>query len=252
MAELPEWLVESLRCTSFFSEPAPSPNDVTWWTQVVGAEPSDVALRPREGESQWSGEVQWHPLEPATLDLQLQPVRADWRLQSIPKADQPLGFNSIGPLPEASAILQDKLAPWLQSCPASLRLAYGGVLLLPAESVSAAYDRLSGFLPSLKLDPDSRDLLYRINRPRASKSLPGLEAGINRLTTWGVVTLKSLLITLPANTLSSQEGGSAIRLEFDMNTAPTRTDPLPAEGMGAIVTELAELAIESATQGDIS
>ena len=45
MTAFPEWSVESLRCTSFFRG---SPSDVagiTWWEDVVGAEPSDVALR---------------------------------------------------------------------------------------------------------------------------------------------------------------------------------------------------------------
>ena len=250
MTAFPEWSVESLRCTSFFAEPPSSAADITWWADLVGVEPSDVALRPHEGESRWSGAVDWPPLDGATLDLQVQPLRADWHLRAAP--DDPLEFDSIGPLPVASEVFREKLATWFQNCPTSIRLAYGGVVHLPSDDVPSAYERLSEFLPDVRIDSGgSRDLLYRINRRRLSTSMPEQNLEMNRISTWSVVSLTSLRIAFPEAALSSQEGGSAVRLEFDMNTVAQHNTAILSEAMADVMAELSNLGIETAQKGDI-
>ena len=252
MTAFPEWSVESLRCTSFFADPPSDVAGITWWEDVVGAEPSDVALRPHEGVSRWSGAVEWPSLKGATLDLEVHPPRANWHLRAAPEPDEPLEFMSIGTLPVASEVFRTKLATWFPNCPTSIRLAYGGVVHLPSGDLQSAYGRLSKFLTHVRIDPEgSRDLLYRINRRRPSTSLSEQSLEINRISTWAVVSLRSLLVTLPDTTLVSQEGGSAARLEFDMNTVPRQGTTIPSEKLAAVIAELADLSIETASEGDI-
>ena len=252
MANSVDWLVESLRCTVFFPDPPPAPADVTWWEDVAGVEPSGVVLRPREGDSRWTGEVEWPPLEKAVLDLQLQRLRADWRLESTPPADEFEAVGSLGSLDDATGIFHGKLANWFRDCPTAIRLAYGGILLLPADNVESAYDRLEEFLPSLKLDRTSRDFLYRINKPCPSAAWPDLSAGINRITTWTVGAVQSMDIALSAQTVTVRDLGAVVRLEFDMNTAPENTIPVSGEDRVAVMTELESFARESAAKGDVT
>ena len=253
MKAFPEWLVESLRCTSFFAEPPSDVAGITWWGDIVGVEASDIAVRPREGTSRWSGPVAWPPLQAATLDLEVQPLRADWHLRADPESEEPLEYGSIGPLPAASEVFRAKLATWLQDCPTSIRVAYGGIVHLPSGDVESAYRRLSDFLTSVTIDAEgSRDLQYRINRRRPSASLSEQDLEINRISSWTVVSLRSLLVTFPDTTLVSQEGGSAVRLEFDINTVPRQGTTIPPENLGAVLAELADLSIEIAQEGDIA
>ncbi len=143
----------------------------------------------------------------------------------------------------------------LEKSPPLNRLAFGAVLLSPAESVPEAYRALDKLLPSVDIDPDrTRDLIYRINRRRSSRcGIEGLE--VNRLSTWGMVSVSTIEMEISI-------GGSekvrqveppqyACRLEFDVNTTPEFGGELDKKKLPALLDELIELGSEIATEGDI-
>jgi hypothetical protein len=143
---------------------------------------------------------------------------------------------------------------WLPVSPLALRLALGGELVSPVDSVTQGYEYLRQYLPALKLD-NSSDLLYRINRPRQSKTNPSVK--INRLSTWGLIqgTILSLQLTGPGgprpSVSVSPSHRPACRLELDVNTAPEAQVELRADDIRALLKEFTELASEIADQGDV-
>ena len=246
-----EWLVESLRFTGFLAEPLEDPASINWWSDVVGEQAADLSFRPREGRFQWTGNLPSRLISSATLSLQVEPLRADWNLAAAPRPEDPVAFATIGPLLETSNAFLESLEPWASNIPPCPRLALGGAILLLADNVEAAYERLSEFLPSLDIDPaKSRDLLYRINRPRHSRSLPEGHPGINRISTWSVVTIRSILFAIPGPVVDEQQGPSALRLEFDINTIPNQTSLIPSDVLPTLSAEFQELAVEIAERGD--
>lgn len=252
MEEHPPWSVEALRYSVFFVEPPSDLANLDWWGRAVGHAPSEVMLRPQEGTAHWSGPVDWFS-KPAMLDLDVQPIRADWHLHAMPQPDEPLGFAFIGAFSEASATFERHLTAWFPTCPPAMRLAYGGTLLLPSPDLERAYQGLSKLLPHLAIDPrTARDFLYRVNRRRTSESLPDWE--VNRISTWSVVSVSSILVTLSSSaaTVASQEAQEAsVRLDFDINTAPRPNSAIPEGRTFDFMQEFASLANEMAENGDV-
>ena len=247
-----EWLVESLRFTAFLEEPLLEPAGVDWWSEVAGQQPSDIKARPREGRYQWHGEFNADSTSSAALSLQVEPLRADWNLACSTGPDDPLSFATIGQLTETLPVFLESLETWTSRFPACPRLALGGSLLLPCQSIEAAYELLSQLLPALEIDPKaSRDLLYRINRPRRSETLPHNHPGINRISTWSVVTISSILMAIPGPVVDQQQGPSAARLEFDVNTIPNQPSLIPTDLLCEVSDELKQLVVEIAQNGDV-
>ena len=73
-----------------------------------------------------------------------------------------------------------------------LRIAFGGVLLLPTKDRLEGYSLLKTLLTSVNVIPDEmRDLLFRINWPVESAVIKGLI--LNRLTSWNSVQLSQIV-----------------------------------------------------------
>ena len=144
---------------------------------------------------------------------------------------------------------------WLEKSPPLNRLAFGAILLSPAESVPEAYRALDKLLPSVDIDPDrTRDLIYRINRRRSSRcGIEGLE--VNRLSTWGAVTVSTVEVELSIEgskkVRQSQTSQYACRLEIDINTALGFGGELDKAILPALFDELVDLGSEIITEGDI-
>ena len=239
MSTSPEWLVESLRLTGFLEEPLADPARIDWWSEVVGDQPANTASRPREGMFQWAGDFDLGSASPTTLGLEVEPLRTDWNLTGSPQPEDPLAFVTIGSLTETLPTFLERLTAWIGNFPSCPRFALGGAVLLPSVSVEAAYEQLSGLLPALDIDPaESRDLLYRINRPRSARSLPIDHPGINRITTWSVVTINSMFLSIPGTFVGHQQGPSAARLEFDINTIPNQPNLIPGDRLIEVADEL--------------
>jgi hypothetical protein len=143
---------------------------------------------------------------------------------------------------------------WLEGLDRPIkRLAFAGVLVQPAQDRRSAYERLNQYLQWVEIDPDSSDFLYRINRPRQSRSgVAGLT--INRLATWGAMTFtrhrQIMLAGSPYTQQQTRSESHACMLEFDVNTSGERQDPLPREQLGSVFGELVDLTLGIAREGD--
>jgi hypothetical protein len=241
----PAWHIEQLRLTVFASAPAPTDYE-GWWAMAARTTPDSVNDQPKQALHQEIGTVD----EVNRLVLQVQQRRIDWLLVPEPPATD---FATIGLFPEGLNSFVLLMKRWLPSCPGTDRLALGGVLFQPQPDKIAAYLALAKYLPMVKLDPDSSDLTYQINRPRVSQAgVRGLR--INRLTKWSVMQLQQLTIS-PTPTRVQVEGADlriACRMEFDINSVPEFQGPLPKEKLSELVDEFALLTQEIAERGDTS
>jgi hypothetical protein len=143
-------------------------------------------------------------------------------------------------------------------CPGPLeqpikRLAFAGALIVPVANRLAAYGLLDQYLRCIDVDPNSTDFLYRINRGLPNSRVVG-DVAINRLVTWGAVmfTLQGQLITpgVPGTPRRSPVEAHGVLLDLDINTAAERQLPLPQEQLGALFTELTDVAHSIARDGD--
>jgi hypothetical protein len=246
---LDAWQAETMRVTVFPTEVVPVEPSV-WWDEVVGVPPETVVARPKVGQFQARGDF-----EGRQLILQVQPGRVEWILGPLAKAadDEESVLPSLGPFPEVLQSLSKVVVPWLPQAPALQRFAFGAIVMQPVNTVHAGYALLQKYLGSyVRLDPESSDFFYQINRRRPSRTIAALH--LNRLTKWSVQTVRRMTMTLGA------EGGAvtralgedaACRLELDINTAPDFAGVLPAEQLTALLKELTDLGREIAQRGDI-
>lgn len=141
------------------------------------------------------------------------------------------------------------MTEWLASpeCPPLVRLALGVVLVIPASSREAGYQLLDDFLTAVQLEPENTsDFSYQINRPRSSVTLNGLK--INRLTKWSVAAFQSFLTAPTGLVMGAAE--HSVRLEMDINTAPSGLEEIPKTKVFDLLHELVSLAEEIATDGE--
>jgi hypothetical protein len=242
------WQVETMRVTVFPTEVVPTDRS-SWWDDFVGFPPETVTTRPKAGQLQARGDF-----EGRQLTLAIQPGRIEWAVGPLAKAlDEESYVASLGPFPEVLQSLSKVVVPWLPQIPSLQRFAFGATLLQPVDSVRAGYKLLQKYLvSSVRLDPDSSDFLYQINRPRPSGG-PIEDLRLNRLTKWSVQVVRRIAMTIGPEAAATRALGedAACRLELDINTVPDFAGVLPAGHLAALLQELSDLAREIAQRGDI-
>jgi len=241
------WQTESLRLTAFLA-PGLITNDAAWWEKLTGRAPETSIRRPLyqdEGE-----------FEEGRLTLSMQSLRVDWTY-AVDLRKFGTELPTLGVFPETSSKFKNLISRWFEICPSITRLAFGAVLLQPVSSRIEGYNRITGYLPSVKLDGEgSSDFAYQINRPRPSKSMQALQ--INRLSKWSVMNLHYIQLAVDAGqpgltqATIPNEGHNACRLELDINTSASFSGQLPKEKLSVIFDELIAVGKEIAERGDIS
>jgi hypothetical protein len=222
---------------------------------VTGTQPENSTAKPNRGELVEAGIFQG-----VNLTLSVQPGRIDWVVSpNLSQEDEPSGLKTLGEFGTVAKDFLSTVSNWLNSCPASVRLAYGVVLLDPVENRENGYLRISEFIPAVKVDPlGSEDLFYQINRPRESKTVKGLR--LNRLSRWSVASFQPLRLVLgipqnqPAQPLVYHHLDAPLmscRAEFDLSTAAGIQNELPHDQISSIFNELVDLASEIARDGDV-
>ena len=241
---LDEWQAEGLRVSAFMAEPN-DPGQLGLWQAVGGDMPEVSQFHPREQRGQEGG-----PFLGGWLTVEVTAGRIDWRLRADNR-EPPVELPTIGQYGTAVQDFREPMRKWLEGGLKLSRLAFGAVLLMPTESVVAAYQTLDGLLPSVKIDPENtRDLVYRINRRRPSRGpMQGLQ--INRLCTWSAGQLRSAMIELTEGAELRQIGKpqDICKLELDINTA-SEFGELDTDALPTLFDELVELGNEIASEGD--
>ncbi|WP_018289676.1 hypothetical protein [Verrucomicrobium sp. 3C] len=232
------WKTELLRGTLFPKENFPILEN-SWWRFITGTEPDSRILQPRIPRLTESGKLLGSE---ALLALDCQRGRIDWILRPIPPRDPPDDLPAIGPFPEALALFQRLLLPWLPQSPKAARLAFGATLFHTVQDVPSGNRFLAPFLPCVKIDVETiTDFLYSVNRPRHSQSVSGL--CVNRLARWA-----NLEVALGIPTLIGHF--PVCRLELDVNTAQQPSVEIPVQRCENLFRELLSLGEEIAEKGD--
>lgn len=237
-----------MRVTAFPGDVVPV-EGLSWWDDAVGFPPETVVSRPRTGQYEAHGDF-----EGRRLTLRIKPGRIEWTLGPVVKEDEEPSLPMLGAFPENVTSLLKVVDAWRPLAPALKRIAVGATLRQPVDNVRGGYVLLQQYLHSnVRLDPDtSSDFFYQINRPRpATSGLPGLK--MNRLMRWSVQVAQRMTLTLGAGGAVARNLGeeAALRLEIDINTPPDLAEALPADKLGPILQEMANLGGEIVERGDI-
>jgi hypothetical protein len=241
-----EWFCEHIRVT-FFTHSFALDEASTWWERATGEPPPKSSMDRRAGRRTDEG-----PFDGRNLSLSIQPSRVDWILgvdaaQLLEQAT----FPSIGPLPESLALMQRAVAKWLSdTVPPVFRMAVATAVMLPVADRAEGYRNLQPFLPDLRLDPEhSKEITYQINRPRNSAVISELE--VNRLCRWLIAAFMVQTLIVGQTAVSPATQTLACRIEPDVNTDGTRSEPLPHDKLLQLYNELVSLSQELIDKGDI-
>jgi hypothetical protein len=182
----------------------------------------------------------------------VQPGRVDWFLTPRFEQGVPREIPWAGVFRDAVDLFGDLMGRWLTHSPALIRVALGAIAHRPVADKAAGYERLAEYLTSLRIDPNSEDLLYQINRPRESAVVAGLK--INRLSRWSVAQFMSLRLAMSGQTVQPNVAGGpfSCRIDLDLSTDGGRTERLEEAALPRLLTELKGMAEELVVRGDIA
>jgi len=243
---LSDWIAEVIRLTIFPVPGAPVTPE-NWWKGATGADPETRTVKPATREHVDEG-----PFDNGRLVLSINPVGViQWQLLPSAPVELVAEIPSLGPLPRILDAFAQLTGKWLPECPPATRLGLGVIAHLPVSDHDEAYRRLGDMLNgSVRIDPQgSSEFLYRINRPRSSRTgVPDLR--INRLSTWIAIKMSVLAGSTPA-TASLLGERYACRADLDINTVPTFKGTLSSSQLIEVSHELRDLAAEIVDKGDV-
>jgi hypothetical protein len=240
------WLAETARLTAF-----PTTNvmvkRLNWWKLLLKSPPKSITLQDKTGVRQEQGDF-----ETGRLVLSIGPGRIDWMF--LPRSDPNSPQDEVslhGPFPEGIQPFLDLMYRWLKLCPELKRLAFGATLVLAVDTPHEANQQISLFLPfDISHEKGKSDLIYRINRPKKSKTgVPDLR--IERLRTWSTAAFQMLTLTGGQPTRTDYMANSC-RLELDLSTAADFPRSLPRSKVTPIFKEMVNLGCEIAEKGDLT
>jgi hypothetical protein len=247
---LEDWMAQHLRLTLFPSERF-EPKQKDWWEGVTGDLPEKRETLLSQKTFADSGVFQGGQLVNV-----IAPNRIDWRLSAVEKKDPPVPFEAVGSFPEVLSAFTAKLGTWLEGhAPEARRIALGATVFLRVTSRLEGNNLLAAYLPSLQIDENNADILFRINRRRPSTVLTGWM--VNRLCTWSVV--EAVVAAMSPRPESEQpidvrqigERATACQVEFDVNTDQMYDGTLRSEVLVPVLNELKAMATELVAKGDV-
>ncbi len=245
------WRVNQVQLVLFPTAP-PTDVDEAWWRRVTGEEPAET--NKKRHEITISG-----PYVSSNLVLTVDVLRIIWTLTPhIDALNPPLTMPTIGVYPTVRDLFVELIRPWIIThCPKIKRMAVTGLLVHEVDSHNGAYRLLQRYLQqTVKVDPESTDLVYRVNRPHFSRTnTPDLR--INRLATWSAVKFTVAQLAFLAGsegqgaTLQPATSGYGVLLQCDVNTDAERVDEIPGETIAPLFDELFAEATGIAANGDV-
>jgi hypothetical protein len=241
-----EWGAESLRLSLFASGQVRVTDED--WRSITGQD--EAASR----QALPGGRVLAGPFDVGQLSLAGIGNRIDVILTLLPAPDQSAGgrLPTIGPWEAAAGRFVEFASAWVSGLTASIiRVAFGAVLLCETESRDAANSLLAQLLPSVKIDSENtKELLYRINRPVLSRVIPSLI--LNRITTWSSIQITPIVMQFGTSGATRVLGNEhyMVRLEVDHNTDANSQDRIGSDRLKSVFQELVLLASENAARGE--
>lgn len=245
---LADWRVQTLRTTVFVDSPV-DPADFLNWEGLIGEQPENSKSQPRLGTLEESG-----PYKDGLFSVAFGSNRVDLKYSAplnVTDLASTETIPNVGPYLEAMEWYGPLMKTWLNSCPPITRLAFGPELVIPVDSHKEGYQVLDSLLPFVKVDPESREFGYSINRRRASESgIPGLE--INRLSRWAVLEFATKLIDSSSKKQHDISPSLyCVRAVLDINSVAEFEGELPEDKRETLFDELVNFASEIAQEGDV-
>lgn len=230
MASLP-WKIEALRF-SFLNHAEECLGEGFSWNSITSASPETVTAKPAMGLK-----IEEGPWLNGTLSVSKQFGRIDVVYAAIPNVDS---FPNAGDLDQILPVIIDQLNG-VDGVVAE-RVGFGGVLLLPVDTVAEGYQILRRLLPFVSFEEDMNEFFLQVNRKK--NSARGMK--INELSKWSCLSLKSLSLMGDSVTIQPVEL-SAVRMEFDINNAEAL---LGGDGdICGLLTELVERLLRISVEG---
>ena len=232
-----QWAAQVLRASIFLRS---NWGGATLWRDLVGEEPDSDENRPRDAQRNQSG--RWRE---SVLEAVVGPGRIDIMQSPLITPASPVTLdNFLTALPP----FEEMVATWLEKNRLEyIRLAVGAVLVMACPTREETYEVLGRYVPSVKFDPaNSREPLYRVNRPKRSVAYEG---ELNRITTWNSIMVRRAFTV--SNVEVPQVDQYFARLECDHSTPAGRNDLLTGQAV-AIFKELVGLARENAAEGELA
>ena len=244
-----EWQVESIRVSTFFAQPV-SLSPFETWPLIVGSDPDQVIVRPKDAVAQTQG-----VFEGGLLTLNLTQDRSDWIFHGVPlpsnQANPPP--PTLGNFPNGVPVLERLAKGWLDKCPPIVRLAFGVALVIPAGDLAAAYAKMQRFLPHIApSDASARDFNYQVNRPQKSQYLA--DVTVNRVERWNIAQGGAISVNIDASSASMTATTSstvACRLGLDVNNVVTG-NVIPDDQRLLLLDELIEEGHKMVSRGEIA
>lgn len=239
-----EWQIESIRTTVFFNDPL-NPSALQLWLQKVS---DSESIRLNITPTSFQGAAR----TPTGL------LRVTWvsnRLDVILASEDPTNIQAIAPLSSANDLFTQVMLPLkdLGELPPVNRIAYGLVLSCQVADESKGLELLSSHLTRVTLSKTSRDLLYRVNIPVESKSIPDLL--LNRLATWLVGQIQ--IVQVEVKTDGSQVQSNLLenppfstRLEMDLSTDAQKQLNCSTSDFEKLLYELSGISLDIAAHGE--
>lgn len=243
------WDAQVLRMTVFTPE-VKLPNSEKWWKNLTGEEPDREIKQPKLPQVEYGG-----PFGNGQLRLTVTPARIDWHyLCEVDPSEGIEGVPTLGTFGEVNENFKEAMARWIPSCPTAKRLAFGAILVMPTANREDGYELLGKFLHDVNVDPQARDFLFRINRPRPSSTWKQGELVINRISTWSVLWLRQFGAVISDDNVHHTKLHAdryGCRLELDINTSQDFDGVFNSDDLVKLFGELTELAVEFTAKGDV-
>jgi len=239
MPPIEDWQTQLIRLTVFPSMEKDM-EKLPGWETIVGNPPDQITQQPKADILEELGQF-----GKGSLSHRVVPGRIDWNyIPFISDKKLPEGLPEIGLFTEALKEFKPLMIKWLEQCDAFTRIAFGATIFLPVDSHESAYKLLDKYIESVKIDPETSDFHYQINRKRSSKTL-GEQLMINRLSKW-----RAIKFNLEINEFEVEESFACV-LELDINNVPSEQTIIKKESLTDVFGELIDLGIEIASEGDV-
>lgn len=240
-----KWLATSLRMTVFTIGENEFDSEF-WWASVVGHDPDEKHEDNNNQKVTYQGSF-----EKGKLILEIYRIdnRVNW-LYSPNEAQFVLAGKMpiLGPFLQMADRFAEYMHKWLsQEIPQINRIAFGAIVVRPADSRAQSYQMLSEYL-GIDFDVSSTsDLMYRINRRRVSDAVNGVT--INRVATWSSHDFNVELANQFGHLIKHFSHYNC-RLELDINNVPSQPN-LDHSHLFRLFNEFIVLGKELSEKGDV-
>lgn len=246
---MPDWQVQQLR-VSLYSSSSIALTEEKHWMLLTGQREAENRLS-IPGGRQYVGKFLDSIFNLAFYVQRCDILETEEGLAADPS--RPQALPTFGAWDEALDKFLGAVRPFVAAFEFPvIRLAFGAILLAPAASREDSYRMLGDLVQSITIDPiNMRELVYRVNWPRESSVIKGLE--LNRITTWNSIAYARGMMQVGSNEISvltAENPLNAARLDMDFNTNQIRKEPFEPGTILPILEELVSLARDTAKTGE--